>query len=171
MSVLDSQQVSLRLTKVPYIRAELRKKRRIVRDADNEEVFQIQFNSQTFNFKEDHIITVGKTVADCLISDAFVICGAPIDGPVEPVLEVVREFSLSEGETAAPPTTCLFCKEDQGTVADLIDHLRTEHSDDEPPAEAASERSHTPARTAKAKSAKASVSVPVEDGGKNADSN
>lgn len=160
MSNLDSQQVTLQLTNIKYILAELRKKKRLIKDENGEDLFQIQFDSRTIDFRPGRTVTVGKTIADCLIQDAFVIVGDAIDGPAEQVLEVVREFNLSEGEKPVTPTTCLFCQEDLLTPRALAEHLIKTHNDDDQYGNenAAQSSSHIPARSARAVPAKASKS-------------
>lgn len=156
MAYLDSQQTSLTLTDVPYVLDELRRKRRLVKDERGDEIFKIQFDSRTFEFfpksnkfKKKNTITVGKTVGDCLVADAFVIVGPPIDGEVTPVLEIVKEFNLAEGESSVTPTTCSFCKREQGTAMDLARHLIAEHTP-EGDDDARVTPSHAPARKSKA---------------------
>jgi hypothetical protein len=124
---LDSEQVRLRLTKIPYILNELRKKRRLV-VINGVEVFQVQFDSRTFTFAPDAVITVGKSVADCLMADGRVIVGPPIDGPVEEVLEVIGTYNLDKGESSSP-TQCPACHMEQGTTQKLIEHLMDVHDD------------------------------------------
>lgn len=131
MSYLDSEQVRLRLTSIPFILNELRKKRRLVM-LNGVETFQVQFDSRTFNFVPGSTIVVGRSVADCLRSDARVIVGNPLDGPVEEILEVVGTFDLSRGESASP-TQCPACHEEQGNTQKLVAHLLEFHDDSPKP--------------------------------------
>lgn len=138
MSSLDSQQVTLALTKIPFIIKELERKGRLVRNADGNQCFRIQFDSHTFEFvlpkPKDGVvgnsITVGKSVAECLIQDSCVIVGASIDGQVYPALESVREFDLSLGEKENP-NTCSYCKGRRAfeSARELADHILEEHAD------------------------------------------
>ena len=138
MSSLDSQQVTLALTKTKFIIDELRRKGRFARNRAGDEVFRIQFDSRTFEFlvptKErpnvTHI-TVGKSAADCLILDSCVICGPSIDGQVWPALEAVREFDVSLGERENP-NTCSYCNKPFEDARALADHIIDAHATPEP---------------------------------------
>jgi hypothetical protein len=133
---LDSQQVTLAITKAPFVLNELKRKQRLVTNPAGDTVFRIQFDSHTFEFrvptkeKPGNTITFGKTVAERLIEDSYVIVGPSIDGQVYPVLEVVREFDLSLGEKENP-NTCSYCGANRKPFAnarELADHIIEEHA-------------------------------------------
>ena len=88
----------------------------------------LQYNAQTFKFREGETLTVPVTVANHL-RRASAICGGAdkLNGPIVPFLEVYDTFEMTEPQKAVKTATCCpICGEDQKTFPRLTRHLGEE---------------------------------------------
>lgn len=89
----------------------------------------VQYDGQTFNFREGQTLTVPESVARCLRRSSVICVGSDkLNGPMIPFLEVKEklEMALPTAEKKTTPTTCPICGEDQKTFPALTRHLGQE---------------------------------------------
>ena len=88
----------------------------------------LQYDGQTFMFREGEVLAVPEVVARHLRRASAICVGSDkLNGPLIPFLEVVDTFEMTEPVQAArTPTTCPICGEDQKTFPALTRHLGVE---------------------------------------------
>src|SRR5579862_50035 len=88
----------------------------------------LQYDAQTFKFREGETITVPETVARHLRRASVICVGADkLNGPMVPFVDVVETFEMTEPIKAVKtPTCCPICGEDQKTFPRLTRHLGEE---------------------------------------------
>lgn len=137
MSSVETQQVTLKLTDLPFVLRELKARRRITTDPrTGDDIFHIQFDSQDFVFRRSkdgrtNRITVGHNVAQALLRDAYLIIGDALSGEMTDILEIVEEFTIGTGQEAGQirsKTTCPVCQEECGSVNFLAEHIIEKHA-------------------------------------------
>ena len=88
----------------------------------------LQYDGQTFMFREGEIIAVPEVIAHHLRRASAICVGSDkLNGPLIPFIEVVGTFDLTSPVKAAhTPTTCPICFVDQKTFPALTRHLGQE---------------------------------------------
>ena len=88
----------------------------------------LQYDGQTFMFREGEIMAVPEVIAHHLRRSSAICVGSDkLNGPLIPFIEVVDQFDLTEPvKSAHTPTTCPICFEDQKTFPALTRHLGQE---------------------------------------------
>lgn len=91
----------------------------------------VQYDGQTFKFREGEVITVPETVGRHLRRGSSLVVGSDqLNGPSLPYLEVIDQFSMIEPQKAAKAATaCPICGEDQKTFPALARHQMAKHAD------------------------------------------
>jgi hypothetical protein len=87
----------------------------------------VQFDGQSFMFREGEITTVPETVAHHLRRSSGIIVGSDkLNGPLLPFLEIVEVFDMTEPQKARSVNACPICGEEQKSPAALVRHLAVE---------------------------------------------
>jgi len=91
----------------------------------------VQYDGQTFKFREGETITVPATVGRHLRRQSAICVGSDqLNGPLIPYLEIIDTFSMIEPKKdEKTPTTCPICGEDQKTFPALARHQMAKHAD------------------------------------------
>lgn len=133
--MLETEQVKLRLTRVPFILDALRAAKRLVLDpVSKEEKLTIQFDSQIFDFKAGKLIVLGRNAANAIVRDSHVIIGGHLTGEVFYGIEEAGKFNIGEQDEIkdVPLTVCPVCKEDFKNLGRLGNHMMRMHKEDRP---------------------------------------
>ena len=87
----------------------------------------VQFDGQTFNFREGQSLVLPETVARFLRRSSVITVGSDkLNGPMIPFLEVKEKLEMSLSQKNTTPTTCGICGVDQKTFPALTRHLAAE---------------------------------------------
>lgn len=91
----------------------------------------VQYDGQTFKFRDNEVITVPETVGRHLRRASNLVVGSDqLNGPTLPYLEIIDSFSMIEPQKQErTPTTCPICDEDQKTYPALARHQMEKHAD------------------------------------------
>lgn len=129
MSVLESVQVTVGLTKNKEVLKQLRTNRMFRKDAEGE-YLSLQFDGQEFRFRPNKKFVVGKAVANAMIRSSAVLVGNDaLSDPFLPYVEAIEEHDLAKGESTSQ-FACPLCGVDTESAPRLARHLMTKHKDD-----------------------------------------
>lgn len=146
MSQIEATQVKLRLINEKDILPDgvsgkevlheinKRKKNPLWKTDASGKYISIMFDAMEFKFRPGKTLTAGKVVANALRRSSALMIGPDyLNGPIEPIIIVEKEFVIGDEDGSdAPPmsaTSCPVCFKDQKTLPKLSRHLEGHKAD------------------------------------------